>query len=232
MPLRKTVSIILDCICDQKLIKTTLSKKVVKKLNLDTYQKTAFAFNKIIYEQKDCVSMGASLGKVLANTILTECEKLIVDNLVKEGTIKFHVCYVDDTLLIAKRQDIDKVLKAFNKFDKNLKFTVDKFENETPHFLDLEICPNVLTIFRKNTHTGQYINMDSFILWKWKMTWIESLVDRAKKICPKENLPKEFQLIKKLASWNCYPKNIVNAITKRVLSNKTLSNDVISNGLY
>ena len=96
--------------------------------------------------------MGASSGSVLANIIMTACKKVIVDNLVKEGTITFHVRYVDDTLLLAKRQDIDKVLKAFNGFDKNLKFTVAKFENETPHFLDLEICPNGLTIFRKNSH--------------------------------------------------------------------------------
>ena len=68
--------------------------------------------------------------------------KVIVDNLVKEGIIKFYVRYVDDTLLLVRRQDISKVLKAFNRFDKNLKFTVDKFENETSHFLDLEICPN------------------------------------------------------------------------------------------
>ena len=36
-------------------------------------------------------------------------------------------------------------------------------------------------------------------------------------------------MIKKFASWNGYPKNIVNAIIKRVLSKETLTNDVISN---
>ena len=87
--------------------------------------------------------MGASLGPVLVNIIMTECEKVIADNLVKEGTIKFYVPYVDDTLLLVKRQDIDKVFKEFNGLDKNLKFTVDRFENETPHFLDLEICPKI-----------------------------------------------------------------------------------------
>ena len=64
--------------------------------------------------------MGASLGPVLTNIIMTECEKVIIDNLVKDGTIKFYVRYVDDTLFLVKRQDIDKVLKAFNGFDKNL----------------------------------------------------------------------------------------------------------------
>ena len=85
--LRKTVNIILDHVYDQKPIKTTLSKNILKNLILDTCQKTAFTFNNIIYEQKDGVSMGASLGPVLGNVIMMQCEKVIVDNLMKEGTI-------------------------------------------------------------------------------------------------------------------------------------------------
>ena len=118
--------------------------------------------------------MGASLGSVLVNIIMAECEKVIADNLVKEETIKFYVPYVDDTFLLVKRQDIDKALKEFNGLDKNLKFIVDRFENGTPHFLDLEICPK---IFQKNTHTGEYINMDSFTLWKSRTALIRSLAD-------------------------------------------------------
>ena len=90
--------------------------------------------------------MGTSLGLALADIIMMECEKVITDTLVKVGTIKFCVHYVDDTLVV-KRQDIDKVLQAFNGFNKNLKFTIGKFKNKTPHFLDLEICPNDLTVF-------------------------------------------------------------------------------------
>ena len=71
--------------------------------------------------------------------------------------------------------------------------------------------------------------MDSFTLWKWKTVWIRSLADRANKVCAKENLPRELQLIKKFASLNGYTKNIVNAIIKHVLSKKTLTNGVISN---
>ena len=71
--------------------------------------------------------------------------------------------------------------------------------------------------------------MDSFTLWKRKTPWIRSLADRAKKICSKENLPKELQSIKKFASWNGYPKNIANAMIKRVLSKETLTNAVMSN---
>ena len=90
---------------------------------------------------------------------MIECEKLKVDNLVKEGTIKFYIRYADYTLLLVKCQDNDKVLKAFNWFDNNIKFTLDRFENETPHFMDLEICPNGLSIFQKTK------TLDSTLTW-------------------------------------------------------------------
>ena len=63
--------IILGHVCDQQLTKTTLSKKVLKKMILDTCQKTAFIFNNIC-EQKDRVSMRALLGLVSANITMTE----------------------------------------------------------------------------------------------------------------------------------------------------------------
>ena len=65
--LRITVDIIFNRVYNQKLIKTTLSKKVLEKLILDTCKKTVFAFSNIIYEQREDVSMEALLGPVLAN---------------------------------------------------------------------------------------------------------------------------------------------------------------------
>ena len=54
--------------------------------------------------------MGGSLGPVLANIIMTECEKVIVDKLMKKKVIMFCTRYVDDTLLIIKKRDIKYVL--------------------------------------------------------------------------------------------------------------------------
>ena len=218
VPLKRTVNIILDRVYKQKLIKTSLKKSTLKKLILDTCQKTAFLYNNQIYEQTDGVSMGASLGPVLANIIMTELEKRVVSKLINKGTIKFYARYVDDTLLLVKRSDIESILEKFNKFDKNLQFTVDLFENQVPHFLDLEICPDGIAIFRKDTHTGQYQPSHSFVPWKWKTAWMRSLITRAKKLCSKNKLHPELEIIKKFASWNKYPKSVVNAMIKRVLS--------------
>ena len=235
VPLKRTVNIILKRVYEEKLIDTSLKKSTLKKLILDTCQKTAFLYNGQIYEQRDGVSMGASLGPVLANIIMTECEKIVVQKLIAQNKIKFYVRYVDDTLLLVKRTDIEYILKKFNAFDKtkNLRFTVDRFENCNPHFLDLEICPDGLSIFRKNTFTGQYTNAESFAPWHRKTAWIRSLVNRAKRICSKSKLHTELQTIKQFASWNRYPIKVVNSIIKRVLSkpqsNESNTNEIVDN---
>ena len=44
-----------------------------------------------MYQQLNGVSMGGSLGPVLANIVITECEKVIVDKLIEDKTTKFYV---------------------------------------------------------------------------------------------------------------------------------------------
>ena len=71
--------------------------------------------------------MGDALGPVLANIIMTELERVVVDKLIGSGKIKFYARYVDDTLLLVKPEDIDDILNRFNAYHNNLEFTVDKF---------------------------------------------------------------------------------------------------------
>ena len=62
VPFKRTVDIILKRIYIDKVISTSLKKRLMKKLLLDTCTKTVFTFNRIINEQKDSVCMGSSLG--------------------------------------------------------------------------------------------------------------------------------------------------------------------------
>lgn len=68
---------------------TKLKEKSLRKLILDTCTKTAFMANKF-FDQTDGVSMGSSLGPVLANIIMTEMEETIVRKLVLDETMKFY----------------------------------------------------------------------------------------------------------------------------------------------
>ena len=51
VPLNKTINIILDRIYRQKLLKTNLKKRTMKKLLLDSCTKTAFSYDNLIYQQ-------------------------------------------------------------------------------------------------------------------------------------------------------------------------------------
>ena len=126
-------------------------------------------------QQKDGVSMSSSLGSVLANIIMTELEDVIIKPLIADGTIKFYSQFVDDTLLLMKPENVTQVHKAHNKCDKNLRFTVDILQNKAPHFLDLELSPEGITIFRKDTNTGLYVNFASFAPWAYYTSCIRRL---------------------------------------------------------
>uniref|UniRef100_A0A7M5XL39 Reverse transcriptase domain-containing protein n=1 Tax=Clytia hemisphaerica TaxID=252671 RepID=A0A7M5XL39_9CNID len=161
--------------------------------------------------------MGSSMGPVLANIIMTELEQKVITKLINDGTIKFYGRYVDDTLLVIKSSDLTKIHELMNAFDKNIQFTVDNFDQEIPHFLDLEIAPDGLSIFRKDTNTGQYSNFNSYEDWKFRTAWIRSLVNRAKRICSDCKLKQELSKIRKFASWNSFPCKISNSIIKTTL---------------
>ena len=105
-----------------------------------------------------------------------------------------------------------------------MKFTIETFKKSVPHFLDIETCPNGLDIYHKHTQTGQYVHITSYTLWRWKTSWIHSLVIRAKKICSANYFNNEVQLIKRYAAWNGYPRNVVNDVIKHALHNNDNNN--------
>ena len=134
------------------VVMTNLKKRSLNRLIFDTGSKTAFPCNNILYEQNeqiDGVSMDTCLGPVLANMIMTELEKSVADKMLDSRFIKFYSRYVDDTLLLVKPCDIERILSEFNLYHRNIEFSVDKFEGCVLHFLDLEIHPDGLSIYRK-----------------------------------------------------------------------------------
>ena len=169
--------------------------------------------------------MGSSLGPVLANIIITELDDVIIKPLIANGTIKFYSCLVDDTLLAIKPENVSQVNKAHNKFDSNLRFTIDMFQNEVLHFLELELSPDGIAIFRKGTNTRLYINFTSFVPWTYRTLWIRDLVRLASRLCLTEKLPFEINIIKRFASWNDFPKSVVNSTINRSLNTPSIAAD-------
>ena len=127
VPLSKTVNIILKRVYQDRLIKTNSKERSLKKQTI--FIKTSFIFNNKIYEQKDGVGVVSPLGPVLANIIMTELQEKVIKALIDDGRIKFYGRYVDDKLLVIKPKDIGRIHQALNKFDKNLRFTINKFDD-------------------------------------------------------------------------------------------------------
>ena len=77
--------------------------------------------------------MGSPLGPLLANVFYRTREGYNTNvNWLK--VMPNNCQYVDNTLLLDKDEDIDPILQEVNSYDKNIKFTVDRFINEKVHF--------------------------------------------------------------------------------------------------
>ena len=124
-----------------------------------------FSFNNVIYKQRDGVSMGSSLGPILANVIMTKLEKKILQPLIESGKLKFYIRYVDDTLSLAKEDDIKNIFDKFNSFHKNLILTMDPFEDNNVYFLDIPIDKTDTDLYYKPTHTEQYRDFNCSLPW-------------------------------------------------------------------
>ena len=66
---------------------------------------------------------------------MTELERVVVNDLLNKGYLKFYIRFMDDTLVLMKKSDVPIVLQVLNSFHKSLNFTVDTFENKKVHIL-------------------------------------------------------------------------------------------------
>ena len=80
------------------------------------------------------------------------------------------------------------------------------------------------TVYRKSTHTGQYVHLSSFTPWAWyrKAAWLRALIHRAYELCSNsEILSIELSEISKFASWNGFPKRLTKNLLKQFAPNAT-----------
>ena len=87
-----------------------------------------------MYEQIDGVSLGSTLGPLMANVIITEVDRVVVKGLINKGYLKFYNRFMDDTPVLMKKSDVPMVFQALYSFHKNLNFKVDTFETKKDIF--------------------------------------------------------------------------------------------------
>ena len=129
--------------------------------------------------------------------------------------------FVDDTFVIMKKCHREEFLQHLNSVDKNIQFTAEEPgpEGALP-FLDILIKPDQegrlhTTVYRKPTHTDQYLHWDSLHPVSSKYSVVGTLHHRANTICSDQQLLLSILgLLLRLED-----RKTVKAITRAILQN-------------
>ena len=103
--------------------------------------------------------------------------------------------------------------------------TLGMFQNEVPHFVNLELSPDGITIFRKDANSGLYVTFTNFMSWTYRTSLIRSLVARASRICSTDKMPSEINIIKRFGSCNDFPESVLDSIINKTLNASSITGD-------
>ena len=139
---------------------------------------------------------------------------------------------MDDTFVIHKEANKQGFLQHINRVDPAIRLTVeDNKEDGSFPFLDTIVKPEAdgilsITVYRKATHTDQYLQWDSHHHLSAKFSVIQTLSHRASTVCSKpELLQQEKDHLRKALTKCKYQKWAFNKVEKRLNRSTRQVND-------
>ena len=131
--------------------------------------------------------------------------------------------FVDDTFVIHKEANKQGFVQHINSVDPAIRFTVeDNKEDGSITFLDTIVKPEAdgtlsITVYRKPTHTDQYLQWDSHHHLSAKFSVIHTLSHWASTVCSKpELLQQEKDYLRKVLTKCKYPKWALDKVEERL----------------
>ncbi|XP_063968077.1 uncharacterized protein LOC135157133 [Lytechinus pictus] len=129
--------------------------------------------------------------------------------------------YVDDTFIIVNSSETDSLLACMNSQQPSIQFTLETEQGGKLAFLDTLVQRHeggklFTSVYRKPSHTDQYIPYDSHHDKSVKKGLVKCLFDRAARIIthPSE-LPKERAHIRGALHSNGYPRRFIENTFKK-----------------
>ena len=91
------------------------------------------------FKQTSGLPMGSPLSALIANIYISEIENQILPDFFQKGLVLFYRRYADDSACLIRKRVLPKLLKAFNEYDKNIKWLSETMSGDKLPFLDTEI---------------------------------------------------------------------------------------------
>ena len=197
VPIEPTLKIIEKLLKEDHSLqsRTTLSIQHIMDLLGLCLRSTYFTFRGKFYEQVEGAAMGSPISPIVANLYMEQFEIRAIESSTNPPLLWRR--FVDDTFVIMKKCHKEEFLQHLNSVDKNIQFTVEEPgpEGALP-FLDILIKPDQegrlhTTVYRKPTHTDQYLHWDNLHPVSSKYSVVGTLHHRAKTICSDQQLLKK-----------------------------------------
>ncbi|XP_055959216.1 uncharacterized protein LOC130014266, partial [Patella vulgata] len=208
-------------------LETKLSTDSILDLVTMCLDSTFFTWGDDIYKQVNGLPMGSPLSPLISEIFMTEFENCALRT--SPITPIIWLRKVDDTFVVLDENDEPmSLLEHLNKQHPRIKFTIETEKENTLPFLDVQVIKvnNQMKtkIYRKPTHTDQYINYNSSHPHYIKRALISTLARRAINICEPEFLQNELDHLRHVfCNLNNYPPLLVKKQINETI--KTTSKD-------
>lgn len=167
--------------------------------------------------------MGSPVSVVISEIVMQYTEKQLLEQ--PPVLPLFWFRYVDDCVTAIPRDTEILMQDHINSINRNIQFTHEKQVNNHIAFLDLDIEIKqdrnlAFGVHRKSTHSGRYLDYDSYHHTTHKRNVILSLKSRAQKICTEGKLNFENKKINQQLKDNGYPRKFISNTKVNSLPNE------------
>ena len=148
-------------------------------------------------------------------------------------SVLFYKRYVDDIFCIFKTEEVDKFLDFLNNKHKNIKFTIEKEQDQKLPFLDVLITKTsnnrITTNYKKSTDTGLLTNYLSFIPTRYKLGLVKTFLDWLYKINNTLSaFHNDMQKTKSFLQKNLFSPDLIDKIVRNYLSHQYNSKESLN----
>ena len=199
-PIPQSIEIISNKLKKDKTLKkrTLLAPEDIVELLEFVLTTTYFMFRGQVYQQKFGTAMGSPVSPIVANLFMEDLEQRAMESASAELRPTLWKRYVDDTLEVIKRGKVDAWSAHLNNMDPtgSIKFIHEVETDNTIAFLDTllerkEDGSVKVKVYRKKTHTNQYLAFDSHHPLHQKLGVPRTLLNRCDEIVTEEEDRKE-----------------------------------------